>query len=1048
MARDAAAILPDLFRSLRGQVDRIVVGVDNRTVDTTRDVARAAGAWLFDVDLVRDGVSDYSQGRNQLFAGIPKDIEWVIWIDSDDVLVTKVPLKQVIAEAPKGTESIWLPYIYLRDEYGNVGTEFYRERVLRLDAEPKWIARYHETCRTKSGPAAVHAEGNLDRAKARVWVDHKNRKVTEGGKWDRAYPILMKMIEEDPNDLRAVREVAEAYFAATKWDEAIAWYDRFLEPISEGTPIEERWQAVVYKSKAQRQAGDVKGAVLSAERAMMMCPQYADAYFELEYGYCMFGHWSKAIWWYEQGLRRVAPTGILYTSPLDYDFNPHAFAHTAYWNTGETDKAIATVSKALEMQPRNQSLLHALRAYVHFHNRRVVVDSALQAAKYLLDNNEPLKARAMVEALPAGARAEWSDVLAVQERVDNRLLRLQGDTAFRRVRAAEDPVPFERSARIDWVSERLRANGAHKVLVLGASWGDAAIEWAKSGVQIVGLEIDPRRVQHANFAAVRARLLRKTPAAKHTTVEYHGHHTRTCFDTADPQAWARRRHRRRHPDTESGIEPRPAHPLHLHTVWTRGCVLCGKRVALPKITTRSPVRFEFGDPEAIPGRIRELGPYDAVVADDLLGRVRDPEELLDQIDTLAPVAILTTPDGTAPLPADSGRLRSWSRQEADELFWPRGRLVESHLIAGDVDRIGMEYRHGEDVSMAPPVVIYCGPGLEEWRPDQIDQQGLGGSETAVVYVAKELVRRGYRVMVYGEAEGVWDGVFYRHHSKFIPRAEVALFICWRRVEAFDLDVNAHWRYLWQHDIDLGDAITPERIAKVDGIMCMSMSHVKHMERKYPFILGKTFVMGNGIDPARFSSGHARVPHRYAYVSSPDRGLERALVFWPFVRQAIPDAELHVFYGWENFDRLGGDRRYKAWIQEWASKPGVVWRGRVGQRQLADELAQCSGLFYPGPHQFEETFCIAALEAQAAGCVPVTRDNGALPETNRHGILLSNRLATVKDYIQALQEVALMGEEHRAGMRHWALQQTWERAVDRLLQHVKIVEGTRAAEQVA
>jgi glycosyltransferase involved in cell wall biosynthesis/tetratricopeptide (TPR) repeat protein len=1015
-ARDAEPILPDLLESIKDQVDEIVVGVDDRTVDRTREVAAQFGARVFDVSLVRDGVMDFAQGRNQTLEKAALTTDFFVWLDTDDVVVGNVPLKTIIADAIAArpeVESIWLPYIYSRDQYGKPLIRQYRERIIRVSANPAWKARLHETCHTTGGPKQIWAEANLDYDKARVYVDHKNRNLTEAGKWDRNFPILMKMVEEDPNDYRAVREVAEAYFAATQWADSIEWYDRYLDLTQNdtGTPLEERWLAVIYKAKAQRMTGNVRESMRTADRAHLMCPQYADSYFELMYGYVLEGHWPKAIYWFEEGLKRGRPDGIFGTSPFDYEGAPYRAIHTAFYESGDLAKAIECVDQAMKFLPDDADLQHAWRGYTNQWQRKVAVDSALQVVRHLIDANEPLKAEAVMASLPAGASEDFPEVGPMRAEVNARLAHMRDARNYRAFYEAEknevDPVPDvlagKTYGRMVWLVDRLKANKVKSVLSIGVGSGFDALLFAHNGIRTVAIDVDHWRVKDGNFAAVRAGFMGLMDAPEHTEVKEE----------------------------------------HEHVLWEAGCEKCGPVLQIPDMNPESMVQFHVGDAERISQKIRDLGPFDAVVMAELLEHVRDVDKVIEQAETIAPLVIITTPDGTAPQTPYPSHVRSWSQKELESLFWKRGQLIESHYLIHDPDQLAIEYRPAVDVSERMPIVIFCGPGLEKWSPEQIDRDGLGGSETAVVYVAKELVAQGFRVMVYAEAEGIWDGVYYRHHSKFVPENPIGLFIAWRNPTLIDLPIAAEKKFLWLHDVDSGDHLTPERAAKFDGLLILSEWHQGHLSEKYPFIPDEKYVIiGNGIDPDRFAIysdsaiDSARDVNRFVYVSSPDRGLERALVFWPFIRKAYPEATLHVYYGWENYDRLGRDPSFKNWILDRAKQDGVSWYGRIGQRQLARELMKSGGLFYPGPHPFEETFCISALEAQAAGCVPVTRDNGALPEVNSLGYTLDTLYATVNDYTAALADSSQWTDEQREAMAAWAKTQTWGRVVERFLNYAR------------
>jgi hypothetical protein len=126
-------------------------------------------------------------------------------------------------------------------------------------------------------------------------------------------------------------------------------------------------------------------------------------------------------------------------------------------------------------------------------------------------------------------------------------------------------------------------------------------------------------------------------------------------------------------------------------------------------------------------------------------------------------------------------------------------------------------------------------------------------------------------------------------------------------------------------------------------------------------------------------GRGTRPRKLAYASTPFRGLDVLLDVFPRIRAACPDAELDVFssmrvYGWGEAE----DREQFGALYEKAAQPGVNLVGTVSQEELAERLQQARVLAYP--NHYAETFCIAATEAEAAGCAVVTTALGALPQT--------------------------------------------------------------------
>lgn len=126
--------------------------------------------------------------------------------------------------------------------------------------------------------------------------------------------------------------------------------------------------------------------------------------------------------------------------------------------------------------------------------------------------------------------------------------------------------------------------------------------------------------------------------------------------------------------------------------------------------------------------------------------------------------------------------------------------------------------------------------------------------------------------------------------------------------------------------------------------------------------------------------------RVIYTSSYDRGLEHLLRMWPDVKKSVPDAELHIFYGWQLFDRFyqnnPSSMSWKNKMLEMMKHEGITEHGRVEQNKLVEEYEK-SGI-WAYPTHFGEINCISAIKAQAYGCEPVVVNYAALKETVQYG----------------------------------------------------------------
>lgn len=114
---------------------------------------------------------------------------------------------------------------------------------------------------------------------------------------------------------------------------------------------------------------------------------------------------------------------------------------------------------------------------------------------------------------------------------------------------------------------------------------------------------------------------------------------------------------------------------------------------------------------------------------------------------------------------------------------------------------------------------------------------------------------------------------------------------------------------------------------------------------------------------------------FAFVSQPQRGLAPTCRIWASqVRPAAPEAKLHVF---------GSSHVQAQMPAETAEAAGIIFHPRTGKQELVRFYETATSLICIGAA--DETFCLAAAEAQCAGLPVLTLGIGALSERVSHGI---------------------------------------------------------------
>lgn len=321
------------------------------------------------------------------------------------------------------------------------------------------------------------------------------------------------------------------------------------------------------------------------------------------------------------------------------------------------------------------------------------------------------------------------------------------------------------------------------------------------------------------------------------------------------------------------------------------------------------------------------------------------------------------------------------------------------------------------------VVFFCGKGYEEWGPHTA-KNGMGGSEEAVLYLSKELVKLGFTVFVYGELEKeiIKDGVVWVPWNRFDTRDTFDTLIIWRQPQ---LASQLKARQIF---IDMHDAL-PEKIVAPHPNATYLFKSQYHKDL-YPKVK-KYHIIPNGVLTSQFNGTISKKPYSIIYPSAYYRGAEILLKCWPEIKKQVPEANGVIAYGWQSWvNAEGEDRFYQRMVKKFAEAKDLdlVEVGRLSHEDLAKEYLKAKVWTYPT--EFNEIFCITAVKAALAGCKSVITDVAALKETGGPGASMIETDTIYSDeYAQKLfideTVKALKAEHDPTEQIKWAKKFDWK-----------------------
>ena len=211
--------------------------------------------------------------------------------------------------------------------------------------------------------------------------------------------------------------------------------------------------------------------------------------------------------------------------------------------------------------------------------------------------------------------------------------------------------------------------------------------------------------------------------------------------------------------------------------------------------------------------------------------------------------------------------------------------------------------------------------------------------------------------------------------------------------------TVYWNQL-SYDQQAVQLLTEQNnIDQIDQFVFVSHWQAEQFRKIFNIPGYKTSVIQNACIGVKQRPTGKRNKVRICYISTPWRGLDVLLDAWELLKPE--DCELHIFSSTKIYGKdfaINNENYYQELYDKCKSLEGVVYRGSISNEQLRDTLYTFDILAYP--NTFEETSCIAVIEALSAGLRVITSNLGALPETTEgwarmYPYLASKQLHAIK-----------------------------------------------------
>lgn len=338
---DEAIMLNQCLENIHKFVDKVFITITGEN-KLCEEVARKYNSIIsyYEWD------NNFAKARNFNFSQVPKEYDYIMWSDADDIWRGLDELRKIIEKNPADVYSMF--YLYAFDEWKNPVVVHQKVMVVKNDGCVEWNnkAFLHEDFKQNRKITGYFIKG-IERIHTSTSERFEAAKI-------RNVEVAQKQVQELPNDPRSYWNLGNSFKAAGKENEAIEQFETFLKlSLSD----EEKYIAQLRMAESLWSLKKREEAITILRNAIGLKPEYPDAYNLMGALLLESGQATEAINYLKSGLIKHPPyyTIIVY-NPRDYDYVPLMNLAKAYFAAGLPSLALEAMKACVKIYPKDNKL--------------------------------------------------------------------------------------------------------------------------------------------------------------------------------------------------------------------------------------------------------------------------------------------------------------------------------------------------------------------------------------------------------------------------------------------------------------------------------------------------------------------------------------------------------------------------------------------------------------------------------------------------------------------------------------------------------------------